>query len=133
VEPDAERRSAGKWIGTILYVTVMLLGFVWGAHDFNQYRVGTPTTATVTQCTLGGRGGHCEGTWSIGGVSQHGNIKHGQFVRAPTVGSTLDVRVGGGTAYTAGASLPGFGIGVLLGGPIVVAFVWWLWLRLSPH
>lgn len=121
--------SGGNRIGALLYLALMVGGFLWGAYDFNEYQNGTPTTATVTQCTLGGRGGHCEGTWSIGGASYTGNIKHGRLFVAPSAGSTLDVHANGGTAYTAGASLPGFGVAALLGGPAFVALIWWFLQR----
>jgi len=112
-------------MGAIFCAVIMVLAFVWGAHEFIRYRTGTPTTATVTQCSVG-RGGHCEGTWTIGGVPQHGNVKHGYIFGAPPVGSTMEVRVNGGTAYTGGAGLPQLGFGLLLLGVFVVALVSWL-------
>ena len=95
-------------MGAIFYAVIMVLAFVWGAHEFIRYRTGTPTTATVTQCSVG-RGGHCEGTWTIGGVPQHGNVKHGYIFGAPPVGSTMEVRVNGGTAYTGGRGYRSWG------------------------
>ena len=112
-------------MGAIFCAVIMVLAFVWGAHEFIRYRTGTPTTATVTQCSVG-RGGHCEGTWTIGGVPQHGNVKHGYIFGAPPVGSTMEVRVNGGTAYTWGAGLPQLGFGLLLLGVFVVTLVSWL-------
>jgi hypothetical protein len=110
-----------SWFATIIVAGLALFGFGWGAHDLNQYRVGTPTTATVTACGGGGKmGGYCTGTWSIDGVPQTGDIEHG-FI--PPVGSSLDVRVSGGAAYTADASILSFGVGVLFT-LVFVGFVW---------
>jgi hypothetical protein len=116
------RRPVRHWFGAIIAAGLGLLLLVWGAHVLNQYRVGTPTTATVTHCS-GGRGGSCAGTWSIGGVPQSGDIEYGFMFSTYSVGSSLDVRVSGGTAYTAHAWLPGFVFGgVLLAGPLVSLF-----------
>jgi hypothetical protein len=101
-------RNFFSWICATGFV---LLAFSWGAHDFYQYRVGTPTTATVAgDCTkVTGGGKNCPGTWSIDGVSHSGQIKTG--FRTPSAGSSLDVRVSGGTAYTADESLQPFALG----------------------
>lgn len=105
-------------LGAFLAAALGVLVIGWGAHDLNQYRVGAPTTATVTHCS--GRGG-CDGTWSIGEVSQSGHIER-DFSNYP-VGSSVDVRVRGGTAYTEHAWVPAvlFG-GLLLAGPLVALF-----------
>lgn len=89
----------------IIFVGVALFMFFLSAKSFYEYRVGTPTTATVTHCTTG-KGSFCWGTWSIGGVSQSGRLPQA------SVGSNQNVRVSNGKAYAAtqwreGLVLPG--------------------------
>jgi hypothetical protein len=121
---DLDRRSIGNWFAIIIAAGFALLGFVWGAHDFYQYRVGTPTTATVTYCTVGAGAVAARARGASAECRRPGRSKRGLTFSAPSVGSSLNVRVSGGTAYTADESVPGFGLGVLLVGPIV-AFVSW--------
>ena len=69
------------------------------AWDFYQYHVGTPTTATIVRCTASRNANNCYGTWSVGGESHTGPIAGaGKGLR---IGSSVDVRVRGDTAYTA--------------------------------
>ncbi|MBE1548051.1 hypothetical protein GGC64_002059 [Mycobacterium sp. OAS707] len=98
-------------------VALAVVGFWLGVTDLQRYSEGTPTRATVTYCGVGSRS-NCEATWSIGGVSQTGVINGGFWDGADRVGSTLDVRVNNGEAYTAGSVPVGFAIG---GGSAVVA------------
>jgi hypothetical protein len=94
------------WIGslTIVGVVVSLLMFGVGAYDFYAYRVGTPTAATIEQCTQvpGGSDQTCTATWSVGGKSHTGAIASGGH--GYPQGSSQDVHVHGGTAYTADAA-----------------------------
>ncbi|ORW45485.1 hypothetical protein AWB90_14880 [Mycobacterium paraense] len=121
---DPERRSTGMWWRNLIAAAFAIVGFAWGAHAYYGYHAGTPTTATVTQ-PGGGRGASTKGTWSLNGELQTGDIETGRLFGAPSVGSTIDVRVRGGTAYTASACLPGFGLGVLIAGPAIGALVVW--------
>jgi hypothetical protein len=109
-------------IGAVCCATFALLGFSYGVHEVHGYYHGTPATATIRKCP-GGKGGDCDGTWTIGGQSQTGVIERG-FSKPPD-GATVDVRVRDGTAYLAGRwwqafAVGGFSllllIGVLLGG-----------------
>ena len=88
----------------IVVVSMGLFAIAFHGRDIYEYHVGTPTKATVDRCDTHGRHPTCYGTWSIGGRSQTGPI-HGADKKNDPVGSTLDVHVSGGTAYTApGAS-----------------------------
>ena len=110
-------RPVARWVFMIVFVGLALTMFYFSAMRFYDYRVGTPTTATVSYCTTG-KGSFCWGTWSVGGVSQAGKVPKA------SVGSQLDVHVTNGKAYTASswhaAAVVG---GVLLGIAIVVFFV----------
>jgi hypothetical protein len=87
-------------------------------YEYYAYQVGTPTTATIVRCWSSGKSGACYGTWSVGGVSQTGEVSGGRFRE----GQSLDVHVNRGNAYTAdsagglfyvviGASIFGIGLG----------------------
>jgi DivIVA domain-containing protein len=86
----------------ILAATFSLVAFGIGVYDVHGYRVGTPTTAKVVDCS-GGRNKYssvtCTGQWSVGGKSYTGRIAGDG--KGYHVGSSLDVRVRGGSAYTA--------------------------------
>jgi hypothetical protein len=101
-------------------VAVALILFFAGAKDFHGYFAGTPTTATVTDCT---EGNVQEGAWRIGGVS-HGGPLVGGFFDECEVGQSVDVRVTNGKGYTAGSWPFAFvaGGGLFLG---VVGYVLW--------
>ena len=120
------RRRRSIWRSTQYGIAIFgaalfaVVGFWSGANDFNQYRVGTPTTATVTDCS-GGRGGHCSGMWSIDGVRHKGDIKAG--FSTPRAGSSLDVRVRNDTAYTPRSWVPNF----VFGGVFLVAGISVIW------
>jgi hypothetical protein len=124
-------------LGAMAVVAVpSLLLFFMGAETYHSYSTGTPTTATITDCSHG-KGAHCEAAWSIEGKpcpiypcanATYGEISGGFFDDTSRVGATLDVRVHGRTAYTANAWTSPVAIGgcVLIGGltvVFVVAFV----------
>jgi hypothetical protein len=117
--PPTARLSFGVYCGTTLAAAfaLALLGFWIGATDLQRYSVGTPTRATVTYCGVGSRS-NCEATWTIGGVSQTGVINGGFWDGADRVGSSLDVRVSNGEAFTPRSVPVGFALG---GGSLLVA------------
>lgn len=119
----AEAGDDSRGIGAVIFEIVLALGalivFAAGGVEFSEYLTGTPTTATITYCT-GGRSISCEGTWSIGGVSQSGAI---ETFSDPSVGSTVGVRVSGGKARTPADWIPIFGGGALLLGASILSFV----------
>jgi hypothetical protein len=110
----------------------------YGALAPYGYWVGTPTTATVDHCELGGSpdAGYklsCTGTWSVGGQPQTGRIKppfRDQEQDGIKPGKSLDVRVHDGVAYTAASLGKGFyisiaaGAGVLLWGSVRLRRAW---------
>lgn len=115
----------------IVGVVVSLVLFGLGAYDAYAYRVGTPTTATINQCINATKGSSksCTGTWSVGGKSYTGPIGSGGL--GYSQGSSQNVRVHGGTAYTADAAsrnLWGGTTFAVLSVPagLVVLVVWWL-------
>jgi hypothetical protein len=90
-ESRPERRRPGKWMLFFILICAAfpLYYFGYAAYDLYGYSAGTPTTATVT--------------WSVDGQSHTGGIEgpRGGY----QLGSTVDVRVLGDTAFTAvGAS-----------------------------
>jgi hypothetical protein len=87
----------------VMFFPLVFLGF--GAYEFYQYQSGTPTTATIDHCGHSGGGPRCTGTWSLGGAPHSGSIKGNE--EYPD-GSSVDVRVHGGAAYTASAGNEGF-------------------------
>jgi hypothetical protein len=118
-ESPPERRRPGKWMLFFILICAAfpLYYFGYAAYDLYGYSAGTPTTATVTKCvhhrSYGRHGGggftsplrpiDCTGTWSVDGQSHTGGIEgpRGGY----QLGSTVDVRVLGDTAFTAvGAS-----------------------------
>jgi hypothetical protein len=104
----ARKRFQVSWNGIALVLFgISMLGYV-GYFGYG-YWVGTPATATVGHCELGGllkgwadnSARYCDGYWSTGGQSRSGPIRpafwsHDAF-RAS--GSSLDVHVNDGTAY----------------------------------
>ena len=108
----------------ILMAVLSLVAFGVGVYDVYGYRVGTPTTAKVVDC---GRNGSkhsartCRGTWSVGGKSYTGRIAGDS--KGFHVGSSLDVRVRGGSAYTATSANMWFIMGTGAGVLAVVAFL----------
>jgi hypothetical protein len=90
---------------TVLAVIVLGLTFLLScasAFDIYAYPVGTPTTATIKQCHTGTRGHqNCTGTWSVGGKPYTGPVITGWVGGGGPKGSSVDVRVHRGSAYTA--------------------------------
>jgi hypothetical protein len=126
-----------RWLfamGLLAFVglVVSLLMFAVGAYDAYAYRVGTPTTATIEQCTQAGNGSdqNCTATWSVGGTSHTGPIDTGG--QGYPQGSSLNVHVHRGSAYTAAAASTNFWAGAaiavltLMLTAVVVLVVWWL-------
>jgi hypothetical protein len=115
-EAGRDRRSLWTCCLTSVLAALALVMFIFAGVNCYRYLVGTPTTATVTDCTTRS---NCRGTWSICGVSQTGPIAI-EF-STPSVRSSLDVRVSGGTARTATFWLGSFVVGgVLIAGSILV-------------
>jgi hypothetical protein len=116
----ARRRNRHAMFTVATVVAVALILFFGGAKDFHGYFAGTPTTATVTDCT---EGNFQRGAWRIGGVSQSGPLLGG-FLDDCDVGQSVDVRVTNGNGYTAGSWPFAFvaGGGLLLG---AVFYLWW--------
>jgi hypothetical protein len=118
--PPPARRDR-RWLAylpLIIMQVAVALGLFWfSATKFDGYRVGTPTTATVTDCTTG-KNSFCFGTWSVGGVSQGGDLPKA------SVGSKVEVRVSNGKAYTATAwRKPALGgVGFLLLSIVILVF-----------
>ena len=98
-----QRLGIGGWFVRILLACLGLFFLYMGADTMYRYRVGTPTTVTVTYCTKG-KGASCEGTWTKDGVSHTGQIEQGFSNGHATVGSSLQARVWGRTAYTSTAA-----------------------------
>lgn len=113
--PPQARRSA-PWVtrGVLLLVFVVALGFLMPStfSGVYQYTVGTPTTATVSQC---GRSTDttrtvCTATWTVNGQTQSGPL----LTHHTVAGSTLSVHVRDGKAI---ASVP-------MREPYIVCGVW---------
>jgi hypothetical protein len=92
-----------NWVPILLFL-VFSIGGAWnsdrvGLKPWYEYRVGTPTTATVTSCVENTFPPvrSCTASWSIGGQSQVGLISGP--VKGIPVGSQVDVHVRGDTAY----------------------------------
>jgi hypothetical protein len=107
-------------------IALTAIGFWLGVTDLHRYSAGTPARATVTYCGVGSRS-NCEATWTIGGVSQTGVINGGFWDGADRVGSSLDVRVNDGEAYTVRSVPIGFALGggsLALSIGVLVALIW---------
>jgi hypothetical protein len=102
------RVSPMQFLGTGIICVVLGVGF--GAYNIYQYHVGTPATATDVRCVHVSRNTTCTGTWSVAGNSQNGPI----LGPGRRDGSTLNVRVRGGAAYTADSGYPQFMLGILM-------------------
>jgi hypothetical protein len=114
-----DRRPVWYWVfPALLAGTALFLFALVGVRSAEYYLLGTPTTATVTDCKWDSG---CRGTWSIDGVSQTGPLEIGDDDTArPPVGSSLDVRVSFGTARTAPS--PHALLGVAVVGGVLLAF-----------
>jgi hypothetical protein len=109
--PKPARIGAFAWIWLSFLVLIFLgQGVNWLGGNmlaWYDYRAGTPTTATIDRCvshtSRSGTYETCEGTWSVGGLSQTGPIKG---IGNAYAGSQVDVHVRGSTAYVASWGSP---------------------------
>ena len=137
-------------------MVVLLAFFGFAVHDTYVYFDGTPTTATIQQCTPGfqlqssGQSIHggagriiskrimdavfspaegCTATWSVGGDSHSGPIVGGDTYRL-RLGASPHVYVLGGTAYTREQIEDSLGL-LVVGGAGLLLFLIFLppWLR----
>jgi hypothetical protein len=113
---QSRSRVKGYRLAVVLLLVLSLVFFGYGTVLFCGSHVGAPTTATIVRCHTGGRGGgpNCDGTWTIGGESHTGWIM-GEFSSDHHVGSSLDVRVLGGTAFSTTSGKEQIGAWVLGG------------------
>ena len=99
--PLPSRRPRGRFraVFSTIVLGIMAVGFAGLAgHSLYAYGVGAPTKATVVSCHYSGKSRSCTGTWAIDGERRSGKIDgNGKNYE---VGSTMDVRVHDGTAYT---------------------------------
>jgi hypothetical protein len=109
----ATNQAPRKWFrGSWGYVLLILFGFYmlgYAGYFAYGYWLGTPATATVGQCELGGllpwrtpeSARYCDGTWIVGGQSQNGPIRPAFWDNDAyqASGSSLDVHIHNGTAY----------------------------------
>jgi DivIVA domain-containing protein len=128
--PKRWRLKIGDLLLVVIGVAASLYFFGIGAHRIYEYRVGTPTTATVIDCTAYGKTGlvgdtrSCTGTWNVGGESHTGKIRGDR--EGYQVGSSVDVRVRGDEAMTATGLRWPLIWGAIFGGLSVV----YVWIRL---
>jgi DivIVA domain-containing protein len=143
----------GKWLSTIIFVSLPLVLFGFAVHDTYVYAVGAETTATVDQCTPGFhlqslrhsggamrtfghrvtdavvfRGEGCTATWSLDGKSYSGPLVGGDTDRLD-IGAKPHVVVYGGTAYTRESLKDSVG-GTILGvtAIVVLLYLFLVWL-----
>jgi DivIVA domain-containing protein len=132
------RRIVSTLIGIVGLAAALALAGV-AAYDFYGYLLGAPTTATIHQCETW----RCTGTWSVNGRPYDGSVAFdlhtldgtNTIFRHYSPGSTVDVRVHGGTAFTknAGFVVLVFAV-VFAAGAVFGSFPDWLsrrpkWLR----
>lgn len=123
---DPKRKRLAHLLLIFMAVVPPAIFLTSGAYDSYAYHVGTPATATKVHCERAGRGIGCYGEWSVGGESSSGTIEG----ISHSDGSSLNVHVHDGTAYTAGAGLREFrlvaiavGFYIIVGAAIVWALV----------
>jgi hypothetical protein len=109
-------RGIAHLLISIVFVGLGLYFLGDGVRGFYGYQLGTPTTASIDHCEAQSRSRTCYATWSVGGESRTGPIEGGNRWDY-RIGSSVDVRVSGGTAYTA-ATVPTLEI---LGGALQIA------------
>ena len=85
-----------NWLGVIAAVGLWLFLIGYLAYEFVAYYAGTPTTATIHECTHA-RGWRCTASWSVGGQSHTGTVSV-EHDYPPA--SSVDVRDFAGVAYT---------------------------------
>lgn len=99
------RRSSSKvvFVCAAVFLAVAILGVVgMKGYAVYGYAVGTPATAQVDSCSKNGRADTtCRGSWTVNGVQQYGSITGAEYEAR---GSTVNVRVHDGTAYTSGVA-----------------------------
>jgi hypothetical protein len=99
----------------VLFPTII---FGIGMYDAFGYYVGTPTTATNVVCTGSHRHQTCTGTWNLDGQSHTGEVRG-----AVDRDGSSDVRVYGGTAFTADVVHHIFLLGPLYVGMLILLFL----------
>lgn len=117
----------------ILVTAFSLVALGIGVYDVHGYRVGTPATAKVVSCSSNGSrhsARTCTGTWSVGGKSSAGRIAGDG--KGYQVGSSIDVRVHGSSAYTATSGNMWFIIGAEAGVFAVGGFLAFFFARRGP-
>lgn len=111
--PPSRRKPAGAlaWFGVAFAVLVGLAGLRVAEQGLlpEVLDSGTPVRATVVNCVPHGVDGYrCDGSWTVGGAAQTGQLYPlekwgGGWEKAdkdpPAVGSQLDVHVRGRRAY----------------------------------
>jgi hypothetical protein len=139
-------RRLGAALVAIIAVVFLLVLFGSAAYNFYAYRAGTPTTATIEKYNPGCVSNHsgvigtlvdtnplfdflgvesCTGTWSVGGTSQSGPIVGVRSIQPD--GSSLDVHVLGGKAYTANSEMHSllWASGIAIPGIAIALILWW--------
>jgi len=97
--PPPRLRGRVRAAFSSIIFAVVFLGFAgFAAHAIYGYSVGKPTTARVVSCHSSGKSRNCTATWTIDGTTQTGKLDSAD--KNLRTGSTLDVRVYDGTAYT---------------------------------
>ena len=105
--PQENRRPSFGARHVMLLMLLVIAGVgIYQLRDYwnpiYQYRIGTPTTATIAHCDRSSTPRHivtCMGTWTVEGQTQSGIIDGADQMLAP--GSSLAVHVNDGAAYTA--------------------------------
>jgi hypothetical protein len=141
-------RRLGAALVAIGAVALLLVLFGSATYNFYAYRAGAPTTATNEKYTKDcvTSDAHqdfigtlvvtnplfdllnldaCTATWNVGGASQTGPIVGAGSVRLD--GSSLDVRVLGGKAYTATSEMHSllWATGIGIPAIAIALVVWW--------
>jgi hypothetical protein len=139
-------RRLGAALVAITAVVFLLVLFGSAAYNFYAYRAGAPTTATIEKYNPGCVGAHpgvtgtlvdtnplfdflgvgtCTGAWSVGGTSQSGPIVGVRSIQPD--GSSLDVHVLGGKAYTATSEMHSllWATGIAIPGIAIALILWW--------
>ena len=146
----------------MIWAVLVTIGFVWlldslfAAYDSYVYFVGTPTTATMGQCTHGFHvsGGRrprteflnrvtnavvfrkegCTGTWSVDGASHSGRIVGGDIYSNYRPGDSVDARVHDGRAYTKNSLEEGLAmLGITVGVPVALLAMFALYVIWSSR
>jgi hypothetical protein len=102
----------------IIFSAVSLPGIFLakGVYGIHAYSVGTPASATHVHCEHAGRGVSCYGEWNVAGEPPSGTIEG----ITDSDGSSLNVHVHNGTAYTAGTARRNFTIMAMILGVYLI-------------